>query len=568
MNFAASVIGTVYLAFLITLSNRGGWLGYAAGIGDHNVLMPVGIRAAIPEAFKNDWFIDSAPQPHWFFDLIIQSTVRAGVVDYALFTYWLIGVAAFALATVLIARLFAPSRPFLTSALVLTLAGLAPWGLFGTGTGTIGMALPTVLAGNLIYLTIVLLMRGNLVSAAALGVVVAIVHVQQGSIIAIIFVVTIALQWFINRRVVWPLVFGLVGTAALVVFGLRIRPVASNPGDFVEVCNEVIPYHCAISLWHWPVQFAAIGGFLIAALTVLALRPPQRLIWASTAGLVILGYALGFAADALRVPVIGDLAQSVNANRLGSIIVPFMLWGLIFPLLELKSLDRYRERKGSLWALWGVWAGLAGMTLLDPSWNVTSFVLEHRGLVLLIGAIGGFLLLASYLWKRDLLPWAPVLALVALCIASAVVAGTITARPSVNWYERGEPSAAKEWYLEAGRIVPPGEIITAPGNSDSLRLYSQRATIVDCKNVPYGGQAWKDWKARTADLGIDCKNYFGYGPDMTPDQLEDIAEKYSSRYVIVDTDFVETFSDEIHALGWTLELEPNNIIGWNLFKVA
>ena len=563
------ILGTLYLTLLISLSKHGSWLGYGAGFGDHNVLMPQGIQWAIPDAFQNDWFVKAAPQPHWFFDLVISFGVTTGAIDYLLLGYWLIGVAVFTLATVLLAQMIVSRFYFLATLLMLTIAGVAPWGLFGTGTGTIGMALPTVLAGNLIYVVIVLLLRGNSVAAATIGAIVAVVHVQQGAIIAVIFAATIVGQWVANRKVPWHLLIGLALNAAFVVFGLKLRPVAANPGDFVEVCNTVIPYHCAVWMWHWPVLAAAIGGCLAGALTYFAMKRGQRLLWATTIGLVILGYLGGLLCDALRIPVLGELAQSVNANRLGSIIVPFMLWGLLLPLLKIQGFEKFRQRAGALWMLYGIWAGIAGIALIDPSWNIIYLILDHRVLMVSIAAVALVFFVVGMLWKKTLLPWIPAVVVTVTCVIAASFGGMVQPKPTFNWYsENLSDSVSHHWFREVGEVVPAGEIITAPGTSDTMKLYSQRATIVDCKNVPYGGDAWTEWKKRTSDLGIDCKSYFEYGPETDVTSLTELAKKYDSRFIVVDQEFIREHREEIEDSGWQVVLEPNAGVEWTLFELA
>lgn len=563
------ILGTGYLTLLISLSQHGSWIGYGTGFGDHNVLMPQGIQWAIPDAFLNDWFVSAAPQPHWFFDIIVSFGVTTGTIDYLLLVYWLIGLAAFTLATVLLAQMIVSRFSFLATLLMLTIAGVAPWGLFGTGTGTIGMALPTVLAGNLIYLVIVLLLRKNSVAAATIGAIVAIVHVQQGAIIAVIFAATIVGQWVANRKIPWHLLIGLALNIGFVIFGLKLRPVAANPGDFVEVCNTVIPYHCAVWMWHWPVLAAAIGGCLAGIFTYLAMKAEQRLMWATTIGLVILGYLGGLLCDALRIPVLGELAQSVNANRLGSIVVPFMLWGLLLPLLKIQGFEKFRRRAGAPWMLYGVWAAVTGMALIDPAWGVIYVLLDHRVLTLSIAALALLCFVVGVLWKRSLLPWIPAFAVTIMCVLAAIFAGTVQPKPTFNWYsEHLSDSVSHEWFRAVGQVVPAGEVITAPGSSDTMKLYSQRATIVDCKNVPYGGDAWTEWKQRTSDLGIDCKDNFEYGPEMDLIDLTDLAKKYDSRFLVLDQEFIMKHSEEIADSPWKLVLEPRAGVDWTLYELA
>lgn len=551
--------GTVYLALLISLSNRGGWKGYGAGLGDHTVLMPQGIQWAVPGAFKNDWFMQAAPQPHWFFDLVVAAGTKLGAVDAILLAYWLLGLVAFSLGTFLLAKLIAPARPVVTSFLVLTLAGITPWMLFGTGTGFIGMALPTVTAANMIYLVFVLLLRGSLKSATVLGVLVAVVHVQQGAIIAIVFAATIALQFILSRKVLWSLLVGMVLSAGLVLFGLRLRPVAANLSDFVEVCNSVIPYHCASHTWDLSLQLATVGALVLAGLTAYAFQARLRTIWATTIGLVILGLGLGFAADALTIPVLGQLAQAVNVYRLGSVVVPFLIWGLLLPVILPQAFTKMSEvnRVRNL-SLWLVWAFALMLTLLDPSWGIRELIREHTGFAILIAVVLAGAVVAAWIRKRDLVSCVVGFAVLAGLLSGGIAAGTLVGTPHFNFYKWGN-SESRNWMEAVGEAVPEGGVIMAPGSSESMRLYSQRATIVDCKNIPYGGEAWRDWLTRSRDIGV-CGSPISYEA-FTSDELQVLAKKYGSEFVVLTSDMYKSIGKNLEAQGWRELVGPDHDAG-------
>lgn len=56
------ILLALILGFLESSSRTG--LGYLAGWADHFVLSTEGIQWARPDAYANDWFMQSAPQPH------------------------------------------------------------------------------------------------------------------------------------------------------------------------------------------------------------------------------------------------------------------------------------------------------------------------------------------------------------------------------------------------------------------------------------------------------------------------------------------------------------------------
>lgn len=563
----ATLAGTTYLVLLISLSWRGGWVGYGAGIGDHTVLFPQGVAWAVPGAFENDWFMQAAPQPHWFFDIVVATGIRFGVLDPMLFIYWLAGLAAYALATLLLARMAVPSRPLLATAMLLTLTGITPWMLFGTGTPNIGMALPTVLTSSLIYLVFVLLMRGNLTSAAILATASAALHVQQGSIVAVVFGATFVVQWIARRRFPpLPLVLGFVGSTAFVIFGLRLRPVAANLSDFVEVCNTVIPYHCSASTWAWSIQLGALGGLALATLTVLAFIGAQRTMWLTSIGLVILGLGLGFVADSRQIPVVGELAQAVNVYRLGAVVVPFMLWGMLLPIMRIRSFPRVFERRWAVRTLWVLWALAMIAAVLDPSWGVMNIVVNERAVALVMLLIAGVALgYVSFAWRSGA-RWVAAASVTGALLLSAAVTGTLVSHPGFQWYASAGNPKELEWYESVKELVPQGEVITAPGDTATLRLYSQRAFIADCKNVPYGGEAWKEWQQRISDIG-SCFGDDSYADEFTVDDYTRVAAKYDSHYVILGPDAIERNENEIVQAGWQALLGSNEAVGWTLYEL-
>lgn len=563
----STVIGTAYLVLLISFTWRGGWLGYAAGIGDHTVLFPQGVAWAVPGAFENDWFMQAAPQPHWFFDIVVAAGIRFHVLDPLLFAYWVAGLAAYTLATLLLARIVVKSRPLLVTAMLLTITGITPWMLFGTGTPNIGMALPTVLTSSIIYLVFVLLMRGNLTSAAILATVSSALHVQQGSIVAVVFGVTLVVQWIARRRFPpLPILFGFVGSTAFVVFGLRLRPVAANLSDFVEVCNTVIPYHCAASSWFWAIKLGVLGGLALAALTVLALRGVQRTMWLTSIGLVVLGLGLGFIADARHIPVLGELAQAVNVYRLGAVVVPFVLWGTLLPVLRLRSFPGLFERRWAHLLLWGVWALAMIATFLDPAWGMLNLAVKERPIAVAMAIVGVVLAGLVFIRWRRALGWAVASITTTSLIIGAIAVGTLTPNSGFHWYATSGNPAELKWYESVRDVVPAGGIITGPGETSTLRLYSQRAFIADCKNVPYGGDAWREWQQRISDLGI-CFNSTEYTDKFTVADYMRVAEKYHSRYVLLGPEAIVRNQDEIKAAGWTMLLGPNEAVGWTLYEL-
>lgn len=538
LGLAALTLGA-YLAVLIGMSARRGWRGYAMGIGDHTVLAPQGIQWANPGAFQNDWFMQSAPQPHWFFDVVTAFGTQIGALGAIYFLYWFLGLYFFALATLILSKKWAPKFPLLAAFAVTTIAGVMPWSLIGTGTNAIGMALPTVLAANMLYLSLALIFRSRFGLAAILATLIALVHVQQGAVIAVIFLaLTIGLSVREKSLQVKP-ALGFLGATGFVLVGLSLRPVAANLQDFVEVCDSVIPYHCAAWSWSLSTQASTVGILAIAAMTLLLMKR-ERLVWFLSLGLALLGLSIGFILDALRVPLLGELAQAVNVYRLGATVVPFMIWGMILPALIPSNISRSR----TIVALVS-WSVAFLLVLVEPAWFFQEMLITHP---LRFAMVLVLLALAVVASRARSIKGARQFS--ALLIPLVILFASLDARnlqPVPAWsFEPQVSSDLKEWSAEARQAIPEGEIVTAGSGGSLLRLVIQRATIADCKNVPYGGEAWREWKRRISDLRADCAGVDTFD-SIDARELVQLADKYNSDFIVLSN--IETAEDLV-SLGW------------------
>ncbi|WP_442575064.1 DUF6798 domain-containing protein [Microbacterium sp. F51-2R] len=526
--------------------------GYFAGWGDHFVLSPEGISWASPGAFANDWFMEVAPQPHWFFDVLTFLGESLGILSLVYALFWACGLIAFGAATAILARKFVARAAWPAALGVTVLTGISPWAIGGTGSLVIAQALPAVLSGSLIYLLLAGMLAERRILIVILAPVIAVVHVQQGSIALVLMLSMLVVEGVRNRKVDWLVALAMGLTAAFVAFGLLIRPVASNLQDFVRICDEIIPYHCAAHLWS-PFELVSTVGLVgLAVLSVFIVPKPSRWIWYATVGLATLGYAGGFFADALRIPLLGTLAQGVNVYRLGAVLLPFAIWGALVPLLT-------RLRGWRHWLLVGVW-GVSWIAFLTAPGFST--VRTHR-LVLM-----GLALLIPVLWfmwhtrrgelevsvgGRKIYAASGVAAVVAsiLVISVTAAAGAIHVRvPDFSFVASAE---LRQWGSEVRNAVPEGEIIVAPPRFEWVKLVSQRAVIADCKDVPYGGTAWDEWQTRLDDLG-GFEQCVAPGPllydTLSATQLVKIADKYESDSIIVNPALPQLI-DDLESLGWT-----------------
>ncbi|SIT88805.1 DUF6798 domain-containing protein [Microbacterium sp. RU33B] len=533
--------------------------GYFAGWGDHFVLSVEGLSWAHPGAFRNDWFMEVAPQPHWFFDVLTFAGESLGILSLVYVVFWGLGLVAFSLATALIAYRFFPSIVWPVAVGVTIVTAITPWAIGGTGSGMIAQALPAVLSANLIYLLIAGLLTGRRILVIVLAPLIAIVHVQQGSIALVLLASMLVVEGVRERRVDWYLGAALVLTAAFVAFGLTLRPVASNLEDFVRICDQVIPFHCAAHLWTRVELLSTIGLIVLAVLSAVVLPRSHRWIWYATVGLATLGYTLGFASDALRIPFLGTIAQGVNVYRLGAVLVPFAVWGLFAPLLV-----RLRGWKVPVFLVaWGV-GWIAYLTAPGfPTDLGPRLVL--MGLALL-GPVVWFTL--STLRSADIARRSASASLVAglvVLIVTAVSGGLTLREPSFTFI--GDPNL-RTWGEEVREVVPEGAVLVAPPRFEWVKLITQRAVIADCKDVPYGGEAWEEWQRRLDVLG-GYKQCVAPGPllydKLSADRLIEVADEFRSDFIVVNPGSPETVF-ALEDRGWTRAVTPVASAGAELLQ--
>jgi hypothetical protein len=432
---------------------------------------------------------------------------------------------------------------------VTVIIALLPWNVVGTGSTMIAQALPTVLAGHLVYLGLALLMTERYRALPFVAGAVALVHVQQGAVIAIMMAATAVLRLVVDRRLNWSLVLAAGAALAGTALGLVLRPVAANLSDFVVVCNTIIPYHCAAQTWGIRGLLAFAGIIGLSFLTFLLLERGNRSNWLGTLGLAAFGLLAGMTANALSFPIFGELAQAVNVYRLGVVIVPFAVWGIVTPAIRAVRGDASLAIVGAGGAL------LAAYFLLD-GWSIGNRFLRGAVLIIVV-AIPLAVMWLKATRKPSGPSWWPISATAATFAIAAAIAGSFVIRP-LN-IEYVPVAGLKEWGSQVAEVVPVGSIMLAPPGSHPIRQVTGRATIVDCKNVPYGGDAWTEWRARIADLGglqqcLDprVKTFRGFSAVT----LDRIAQKYSAKYMVLSKSHFAEVVVELVRNGWKVVLYP------------
>jgi hypothetical protein len=549
------------------LTSGDGRPGFMVGLNDHVVLTPYGINRADPTAFAGDWFTREAPQPHWLFDAVVWAGRSAGNLPVALLLYYVVALGVFGVATALLARRWCGGTPWLAGLASLTVGLLSAYQavyLAGTNTLNSPLALPNVLGGALGYLFLAAALTRRRWAPAVLPVAAA-AHIQMGVLAlgagALVwgFDVWRSRAWLrtrpgpARRGLAVPAAWWVLG-ALVALGGMRARSVGSDPAAFVEICDRYIPFHCAArswSLWQLLSTVAAAGLCLLLAAALPGGRGgPRRYLLAVGVPAVLL--VLAMAADRRGVPVLGRAVQAYNAYRVGNLIFPFAVWGVLTPVLVL--VGRGRRIRSGTGVLARVTAGvLAAVCALAttvfytspgvPAGMKTGFVADRRltaaalvTLVVLVAVLG----VAAVVGSGRSAPVrrrcaGSVLAVLAvgglLVVRSAGFTGAVPA--PLSW-----PASAAEgaWGARARAVLAPDVQVLLNPARPQLKLALERGVVVDCKDLPYGGAAYREWTARLDALGgwAQCASYSPAAYDgLSGAALDAAARRYGAKAIVV-----------------------------------
>ncbi|WP_341393572.1 hypothetical protein [Arthrobacter sp. G119Y2] len=525
--------------------------GYSAGTGDHYVLSALGLHWADPSRYAGDWFLEAAPQPHWFFDSLTYLGSSLGILGTVYVLFWCSGLAAFGLAVSFLSRKWAPNTPWLFGAATTVLASLSPWMVVGTGSSMLALAIPAVVSANLTLLFIAAALTGREKWMLAAAVLAAVVHVQQGAVVSVLLAALILVQALHRRTLPKAAAAGLLLTAAIVLGGLAARPVAANTADFVDICNELIAYHCAAQLWGSSAVIFSVAIIGLALLTFLYEPFGGRTVWAAVVGLPMVGLFLGLMANVLSVPFFGELAQGLNVYRLGALVMPFAVMALLLPVFRLRT----RNLPAVLLILVLTWE-----YLLDGSWQpVIPFSALFAGAYLLLVLIPVVLRSRRPEITVQATRWCAT-ALIVLFLGTAAGSGGLTLRGLQTGYI--PDSDIREWGEAVEEVVPAGESLLAPPLAAYVRAATYRGVIADCKNIPYGGEPWVQWQERLGEMGgVDqCRqgDPRAYN-SLSSEELDRISERYGVSYMVLEGGQAERLP-ELQRLGWSAVLNPVNAI--------
>jgi hypothetical protein len=333
---------------------------------------------------------------------------------------------------------------------------------------------------------------------------------------------------------------------------LRLRPITAAPDDFVEICRDVIPYHCDATTWSLGVLTSGFAVVLAALLSVAFVAGTGWSgigVWVAAVVAPAVGLVGGVLANRYGVPVLGRLAQSTNVFRLAVLVLPFGAWGLLAGFVRLAGWRR------AAWLVPAVAAGYGWFVPRDGN-VVLPDDLRRAEIVLGVAAAG---VLLRYLPRRvgDVAGGLAGLAAVGLLVVGAADLRVLRPRPvDITFIPDARDRALGR---AVAAHVPVGEEVLVPPTLGVVRLASGRSILVDCKAVPYGGPAWQEYRGRLDALGGRDSCHSGGRPfvKVTPERLASTALRYGARYVLLPARDVVR-ADAAQRLGWRPLMRPES----------
>jgi hypothetical protein len=247
--------------------------------------------------------------------------------------------------------------------------------------------------------------------------------------------------------------------------------------------------------------------------------------------------------------VLGSLAQGVNVYRLGAVVLPFAVWGAFVPILR-SDLNR------TAWVRYGLWA--VGLWCFLQSPNGFPEYVASPVFAMCVLAVAAYAVLNTYRHRRPrpFVVGTTSFALGALFLFLSAGTGGIAIRPPQ--FQFVKDPALVQWGIDVREEVPTGSTIIASPRAEWVKLVTQRAVVVDCKNIPYGGEPWREWNRRIEDLG-GFNQCVAPGPllfnELSARQMVRLADEYDSDFIALDAVLTDT-TDELERLGWRKVVDP------------
>jgi len=483
--------------------------GYYFGFADQWVLSLKGISWADPTAYLNDWFTESVPQPHWFFDYYTFWGEKFHLLQFFYFLYWAITGLAFSTACLWITEWFNPNKLWLSLGIP-PLMILGPISPLGSGPPLLGWALPHCLGGSLAILALAGLATRRVFLSCLFAAIALPIHLQHGANATLILLVFALL----GRELDWKKRGGLILTGSLIL--ILTYFIASwrglvNGDDFVRTCELYATFHCFAKVWPASNFIIGIPIALGAAASLFKMRADWR---ASLPVVALPAFALfsGLFFDWADIPYLNWLARRFNVYRFVTLLYPFVGAGFLWVLSESKS---------SL--VQGFIAFLAYLWFTSSTAAFQNYPIQGAGWAL-------FLVIASFATHHFLsrLKEHTTASLRPICFLVIFILPLFLA-PSTMKYDL---KSLNDWRENLPKLMPPGSIMVTPPHISWLRYISRRAIVADFKAIPYGGPSLREWEKRIQDLGgfdLTGEAYL----NLSFDSLVKVVATYQATHVLI-----------------------------------
>lgn len=478
--------------------------GYHESINDHDIIDLKGLHQAHPDYYKNDWFVETVPQPHIVNDHFVEWSEAAGMLSEAKMFHWGLSAAILAYACFLFGG-WAGNYGY--GLALITLLSLGPTSPLGSGTALLGWQLPHSLGGALLllgFMSLILECRWLVLACLFLT---PIAHVQHGLHLGLLAFAWCGFTTLLGKKR-WNLMLASAVAMGLSLWLAKLGDVAGGQATFSEACKTYTPFHCLSS--SWPAFWWLTAIFiLIAQLPFIGslYRSPRPAFRAMAYTLVSINicYWICMGLEYFRIEPFETFVRNTNFYRWITLLIFSAGAGLILLLKE----NTYKWPRAILFLI--LTFGFFGRSF--------SAVAEESDLkfYLIATVIASAVVLAAVKIKNSF--WR--ISLVNVTLIAVLV---LFARPM----DSREPLIRMGKQIEA--VVPVGETIIASPLIVMLRAVSHRAVIVDRKGIPYGEPYLSQWRERIADMGNgDDASY----AQIPYDKWLAIAKKYKAHYAFV-----------------------------------
>jgi hypothetical protein len=207
--------------------------------------------------------------------------------------------------------------------------------------------------------------------------------------------------------------------------------------------------------------------------------------------------------------------------------------------------------------------GLGWLVLGHRTFEIKPVLPPHGGWWMLAFA-AGLVVAAITSYKA----WTRVAAVVMVAglFAAMLAKGAVERRPIDATFIPDD--TIREWGAEVHQKLPGGAVLLAPPLADYVRLSTGFSVVANCKDVPYGGDAWKHYEERLDSMGgvgqcpAKDPNVFN---SLSAEKVAKAAREWGADYIVVEEGQAWRTPD-LQELGWTVVFRPTGSLRNSVLK--